>query len=73
MLGIELGERAKPYVDRLAEEGVLALTAGPKVLRLLPPLVITYPELDRVASAVRDVLKDSEVLRGADARATLHT
>ena len=50
---IELGERARPYVDRLAERGVLALTAGKKVLRLLPPLIITRDEIERAAGAVR--------------------
>jgi acetylornithine/LysW-gamma-L-lysine aminotransferase len=31
---------------------VLALPAGPNVLRLLPPLVISYEQLDRVVAAV---------------------
>ena len=53
MVGIELGERARPFVDRLAERGVLALTAGKKVLRLLPPLIITRDEIERAAEAVR--------------------
>ncbi len=53
MVGIELGERARPYVDRLAERGVLALTAGRKVLRLLPPLIITRDEIERAAEAIR--------------------
>jgi acetylornithine/LysW-gamma-L-lysine aminotransferase len=38
------------------ERGVIALPAGLTVLRLLPPLVITYPQLDRVVEALRAVL-----------------
>ena len=58
MVGVELGERARPYVDRLAETGVLALTAGKKVLRLLPPLVIARNDIERVAETVRGALTD---------------
>jgi acetylornithine/LysW-gamma-L-lysine aminotransferase len=41
----------------MIEHGVIALPAGPTVLRLLPPLVITEEEIDHgvraVAAAVR--------------------
>ncbi len=56
MIGIELRERARPYIAGLAEEGVLALPAGPTVIRLLPPLVIEHEELDRVSDALHAVL-----------------
>ena len=56
MVGIELKERARPHLARLAEEGVLALPAGPTVIRLLPPLVIAHEELDRVSDALHLVL-----------------
>jgi acetylornithine/LysW-gamma-L-lysine aminotransferase len=42
----------------MLDHRVIALPAGPTVLRLLPPLVITDDEIDQgiaaVASAVRD-------------------
>jgi len=38
------------------DRGVLALPAGPTVLRLLPPLVISEDQIDTVAEAVREVL-----------------
>ena len=53
------GLRALAYVDRLAETGVLALTAGKKVLRLLPPLVIARNDIERVAETVRGALTDA--------------
>jgi len=56
MVGIELRERCRPYLDRLAAEGVLALPAGPNVIRLLPPLTIGEEDLDRVADALERVL-----------------
>ena len=56
MIGIELKERAQPHLVRLLELGVLALPAGPTVIRLLPPLVISEAQLDRVAQALRETL-----------------
>ncbi|MFQ6016201.1 MAG: aspartate aminotransferase family protein [Anaerolineae bacterium] len=59
MVGLELKRRAGPYVKALMGHGVLALSAGPTVLRFLPPLVITRQELDRVVEAVGKVLPSS--------------
>ena len=56
MLGIELKEKATPFITRLMEEGVLALPAGPTVIRLLPPLVISCGQIDRVCDALGSVL-----------------
>lgn len=56
MIGVELRERCRPHLGALAERGVLALPAGPTVIRLLPPLVIGEAEIDEVADALLDVL-----------------
>jgi len=56
MIGIELKEKSKPYLVSLKEEGVLALPAGATVVRLLPPLTISYEELDTVAEKVLSAL-----------------
>ena len=56
MIGIELKERAMPYVPALAERGVQVLTAGPTVLRLLPPLIISEDEISEVAAAISEVV-----------------
>jgi acetylornithine/LysW-gamma-L-lysine aminotransferase len=56
MIGIELKEKATPYLMSLMEEGVLALSAGPTVIRLLPPLVISREELDSVIDKLLKVL-----------------
>ena len=56
MIGIEMKERVQPFLVALMERGVLALPAGPTVLRLLPPLVISEAQVDTVAAAVREVL-----------------
>ncbi len=58
MIGVELRERCRPYLEALAERGVLALPAGPTVIRLLPPLVIGEAGIDEVADALAEVLAD---------------
>jgi acetylornithine aminotransferase apoenzyme (EC 2.6.1.11)/N2-acetyl-L-lysine aminotransferase apoenzyme (EC 2.6.1.-) len=57
MVGVELRRRVRPYLAALMERGVLALRAGPTVLRFLPPLVISPDDLEQVARAVEEVLK----------------
>jgi acetylornithine/LysW-gamma-L-lysine aminotransferase len=57
MVGIELRERAAPYIQALQERGVLALSAGPTVIRLLPPLVISDQQLESVVAALTEVLQ----------------
>ncbi len=59
MVGIELRVKARPVVAALRERGVLALTAGLTVLRLLPPLVITRDQCDEVVAAIDDALRAS--------------
>ncbi len=56
LLGIELSRRVQPYLEALRERGVLALPAGPNVIRLLPPLVISEEQLERVLDVVEEVL-----------------
>ncbi len=56
MIGVELRERCRPYIDALTEAGVLTLPAGATVIRLLPPLVITEEQIDEVVEALAGVL-----------------
>jgi acetylornithine/LysW-gamma-L-lysine aminotransferase len=56
LVGVELKENAGPTIKALQDEGVLALGAGPTVVRYLPPLVINADQVDRVIAATRTVL-----------------
>ena len=58
MLAVELRTKVAPILKTLmVEHGVIALPAGPTVLRLLPPLVITEDQIDygvqAIAAAIR--------------------
>jgi acetylornithine/LysW-gamma-L-lysine aminotransferase len=46
-----------PYLQALQERHIIALNAGLTTIRLLPPLVITREQLDRVVAALTEVLK----------------
>jgi acetylornithine/LysW-gamma-L-lysine aminotransferase len=58
MIGIQTRTSARPYVDALAERGVLALVAGSKVLRLLPPLVLRDEDAEAVGTLLVEVLSE---------------
>jgi len=54
--GIELKENAGPTLKGLQDNGVLALGAGPTVVRYLPPLVLSAAQIDAVIDATRAAL-----------------
>lgn len=60
LVGLELKSRSQPAIAALIDHGVLALPAGPNVLRLLPPLVIEQADLERVVTAIEAVLSTEE-------------
>jgi predicted acetylornithine/succinylornithine family transaminase len=51
-----LDRDASPVVDECRARGLLVLTAGPDVLRLLPPLVVTEAEVDEALGILQEVL-----------------
>lgn len=55
-IGVELTENARPYAERLQDEGVLVKDTKQVVLRFAPPLVITKEEVDWALERVRKVL-----------------
>jgi len=51
-----LDRDAASVVDECRARGLLVLTAGPDVLRLLPPLVVTEAEVDQALGVLHEVL-----------------
>lgn len=60
MIGVELRRRVTPLLRALQEAGVLALPAGPTVLRLLPPLVIEEADWQRAVETVIGQIRQLE-------------
>jgi len=56
-IGIELHSAARPYCERLKEEGVLCKETHDRVLRVAPPLVITNDEIDWAFERIRRVIE----------------
>lgn len=56
MIGIEMKQKAAPYIRALQEKKIIALNAGMTVIRLLPPLVITYEQIDCLVDVLSDIL-----------------
>lgn len=60
MIGIEVAEgfENKALCRRLLENGLVTLTAGGNVLRLLPPLTITKEEMDKGLAVLKKTLEE---------------
>ena len=56
MIGIEMKQKVAPYLKLIQEKKIIALNAGMTVIRLLPPLVITYPQIDHLVEVLTEVL-----------------
>ena len=57
MVGIELKQKVAPYLQAMQDRHILAINAGLTTIRLLPPLVITREQLDRVVAVLKEVLQ----------------
>jgi len=56
MVGIEMKQKVAPYLKELQEKRIIALNAGMTVIRLLPPLVITYAQIDHLVEVLAEIL-----------------
>ncbi|MCX6174329.1 MAG: aspartate aminotransferase family protein [Ignavibacteriales bacterium] len=56
MIGIELKDKSQPVILELLNHKILSLPAGTTVLRMLPPLVISYEDLDTVVEKLIEIL-----------------
>jgi ornithine--oxo-acid transaminase len=55
-IGVELTVAARPYCERLMQEGMLCKETHDHVIRLAPPLVITREEIDWAVEKLKKVL-----------------
>jgi len=56
--GVELDIEAGPIVNKGYERGVLLVSAGPNVVRFVPPLTISREELATAAGILGDILRE---------------
>lgn len=55
-VGMELHEKARPYCERLMDEGLLCKETHDNTIRFAPPLTITQEELDHAIGLVKKIL-----------------
>jgi ornithine--oxo-acid transaminase len=55
-IGLEMTGRARPYCEKLKEEGILCKETHEHVIRFAPPLIITKDEIDWAVARVRKVI-----------------
>ncbi|MEX0994956.1 MAG: aminotransferase class III-fold pyridoxal phosphate-dependent enzyme, partial [Balneolaceae bacterium] len=60
MIGVNLTFKGAPVVDKMLEKGVLSNCASDTVMRLVPPLVIEYEDIDRVIDVLLDSIRECE-------------
>ncbi|HKK09219.1 MAG TPA: aminotransferase class III-fold pyridoxal phosphate-dependent enzyme, partial [Bacteroidales bacterium] len=58
MIGIEFDMEAKPIVERMMHKGVLANATAGNVLRIVPPLNISYDDLEKVIDIIFESAKE---------------
>lgn len=58
MIGVELKSEARPYCEKLMEEGLLCKETHENVIRFAPPLNITKEEMDWAIEKVLKVMND---------------
>src|SRR5699024_707989 len=63
MVGIECSEEVLPFIKKLLNKGVLVLSAGKHVLRLLPPLIVTYEEINKKEKKIKHAISRNKETR----------
>jgi acetylornithine/N-succinyldiaminopimelate aminotransferase len=58
MIGLELDADCKALVQKAREKGVLLNNTSEHVIRMVPPLVVTREDIDRVVNVIGEILKE---------------
>ncbi|MFJ9462337.1 acetylornithine transaminase [Viridibacillus arvi] len=58
LLGVNCGKAVAPLITKAENAGLLLVGAGEDVIRLLPPLTVTYEEIDVAIAILENILND---------------
>ena len=58
MIGVQVTCSHKDVAKKCLENGLMILTAGKDVVRMLPPLTISYEEIDKGLAVLKAVLSE---------------
>lgn len=62
MIGIECHQAVAPLIQALQQTGLLVVSAGPNVIRLLPSLFVTESELDLAIEKIKSVCQQEVMM-----------
>lgn len=60
LIGIECNEQVSEMIDQLRENNLLVLSAGPNVIRLLPPLTVSMKEIDEAVEIMNQTFAENK-------------
>lgn len=58
MQGLAFDRPVAPYINRTIEKGLLLINAGTDIIRLVPPLIITKQDIDKMAEILDECLAE---------------
>ena len=58
MQGLEFECEVAPVINKALEKGLVLINAGTKIIRFLPPLIITKEDVDAMLTILREALKE---------------
>ena len=58
MQGIEFDHAVNPYIVKAQEKGLIILSAGTNIIRLVPPLIIEKEHVDEMLSILESILSE---------------
>ncbi|GAB4416418.1 MAG: aspartate aminotransferase family protein [Anaerolineae bacterium] len=59
MIGVEFDRDVAPLIQAGHAHGVLMINAGPRVLRLLPPLIVTEAQIEQFTTVLGRILQET--------------
>jgi acetylornithine/succinyldiaminopimelate/putrescine aminotransferase len=62
MIGVEMDMEVMPIIQKGFDHGLLLLNAGPNVLRLLPPYIITELHVDAFITKLQTILTEIDAV-----------
>lgn len=58
MIGLEFDHPIKPYIQKALDKGLVLITAGTNVIRMLPPFIIEEKHVDEMISILKEVIDE---------------
>lgn len=58
MIGLEFTHPVKPYIQKALDKGLVLVTAGTNVIRMLPPFIIEEKDVDEMIKILIEVIEE---------------